>query len=225
LARLPDHVHERTVLALDPDDLLSAPRRAISREYARGPQVRCRLRAYVRSSLFPWLFDQQVVTRANVIPVRGTLRPRPNGLALAREAEILGLMFPSIGDYYRLAMDGIRKEVREASDARALGLDATEWVDHLVRKYEMEPIKADMAAIKMEETTSYHGSPAILVTVPVELVGGLLQTLPGAAQGQTTQKKELELRGLLHRQVGGLGALEDLLDLAVDRASRRRCRV
>ena len=86
---------------------------------------------------------------------------------MARVAEILVLMFPTIGDYYRLAMDGIRKEVRETSDARALGLDATEWVDNLVAKYGMEPIKADLAAIRMEEI-SRRGSPAVLVTVPVE---------------------------------------------------------
>ncbi|MCI0459620.1 MAG: hypothetical protein L0Z62_21940 [Gemmataceae bacterium] len=76
-------------------------------------------------------------------------------------------MFPSIGDYYRAAMENLRREVGETSDATALGRDATEWVDYLVAKYGMEPIKADMAAIAMEET-SYRGSPVVLVKVPVE---------------------------------------------------------
>jgi len=75
---------------------------------------------------------------------------------------------PTVADYYRVALDGVRKEVSNTPDDRALSLNPDEWCDYFIDKYEMEPITADIGAIAMEETTFNNGHPAILVTVPVE---------------------------------------------------------
>lgn len=76
-------------------------------------------------------------------------------------------MPPLIADYYHIALEGLRQEVQQTPDDQVLGFDTKEWVDYFVIKYGMEPIKADLDAMAMEET-SHHGHPAVLVTVPVE---------------------------------------------------------
>ncbi|TAJ79517.1 hypothetical protein EPO44_19270 [bacterium] len=75
---------------------------------------------------------------------------------------------PTIADYYRKALEGVRQEVQSTPDDRAIGTDIDEWVQYLVTKYAMEPIDADLGAMKMEETTR-NGYPAVRVFVPVAM--------------------------------------------------------
>ena len=79
---------------------------------------------------------------------------------------------PTIADYYRAALEELREEVQSTTDDRAIGMDTERWVRYLVAKYGMEPIEANLAAIRMKDTTR-NDYPAVLVFVPVEVTDSL----------------------------------------------------
>lgn len=41
------------------------------------------------------------------------------------------MMPPTIGGYYRAAIDGAKKEIESTSDDRVIGMDAEEWIEYL----------------------------------------------------------------------------------------------
>lgn len=50
------------------------------------------------------------------------------------------MMPPTIGDYYRVAIDGMQKDVDSTADDRVLGIDPEQWIEHLLAKWGMSPI-------------------------------------------------------------------------------------
>lgn len=65
------------------------------------------------------------------------------------------MMPPTISDYYRAAIEELRKEVDTTPDDKVIGMNPDEWVDYLVNKYEMEPIILDDSrGPQMEEVES-----------------------------------------------------------------------
>lgn len=52
-------------------------------------------------------------------------------------------MPPTIGDYYRAAIDGVQKEVDSTADDRVIGLAPEEWIDYLFAKWGMAEIVLD----------------------------------------------------------------------------------
>lgn len=95
-------------------------------------------------------------------------------------------MWPTIGDYYRAAIEGAKKEIEATPDERVLGMDPEEWINYLIAKWGMTPIVLDGSrVVEMDETTReytlgaydvYTDSPAgtvrretaVTVKVPVE---------------------------------------------------------
>jgi hypothetical protein len=47
------------------------------------------------------------------------------------------MMPPTIGDYYRAAIHGAKKEIESTSDDRVIGMDAEEWIEYLTGKWGM----------------------------------------------------------------------------------------
>ncbi len=74
---------------------------------------------------------------------------------------------PNIGDYYRLALDAVRRELQGTPDAQALGMDPEEWVSYLVQRYGMEPVEVDPENPMRMVETSVNGFPAVRVLQPM----------------------------------------------------------
>lgn len=52
-------------------------------------------------------------------------------------------MPPTIGDYYRAALDGAQKDVDTTLDDRVIGLAPEEWIDYLCAKWGTTAIVLD----------------------------------------------------------------------------------
>lgn len=74
----------------------------------------------------------------------------------------------TISDYYWDALQAVRGEVESTADDRAIGMDADEWVQYLIKKYGMEPVEADFTAMTIQEIENSRPL-AVLVSVPVEV--------------------------------------------------------
>jgi hypothetical protein len=65
---------------------------------------------------------------------------------------------PTIGDYYRAAIEGLRKEVEATPDDRVIGMNIEEWASYLAARYGMQPIVLDgsrspeMEEVEIERT-------------------------------------------------------------------------
>jgi hypothetical protein len=53
------------------------------------------------------------------------------------------MMPPTIGDYYRVAIDGAQREVDTTPDERVIGFTLEEWIDYLCAKWGMAAIVLD----------------------------------------------------------------------------------
>jgi hypothetical protein len=68
-------------------------------------------------------------------------------------------MPPTIGDYYREAIEQLKAEIEKTPDDRVIGMNPGEWVDYLVTKWGMVPIvlddsrQAEMSEVKSERST------------------------------------------------------------------------
>lgn len=63
------------------------------------------------------------------------------------------MMPPTIGDYFRAAIDGAQNEINSAADDRVLGLDLEQWIDYLMAKWGMVTIEFDESRqVEMVET-------------------------------------------------------------------------
>ena len=62
-------------------------------------------------------------------------------------------MLPTIGDYFRAAIDGVQEEVNSTADDRVLGVDVEQWIDYLTAKWGMDTIVLDDSRqVEMVET-------------------------------------------------------------------------
>ena len=52
-------------------------------------------------------------------------------------------MIPTISDYYRAAIEALRKEVEATADADVIGRDYDDWYAYLIDKHGMVPIEID----------------------------------------------------------------------------------
>jgi hypothetical protein len=52
-------------------------------------------------------------------------------------------MMPTIGDYYRAAIQRLKEEVDSTPDDKVTGMNPDDWVEYLVNKYGMQPIVLD----------------------------------------------------------------------------------
>src|SRR5215831_16315793 len=67
------------------------------------------------------------------------------------------MMHPTIGDYYRSALEQLKKEIENTADERVIGMDPADWVQYLIRKHGMEEIVLDgEREPRMEETTTEY---------------------------------------------------------------------
>ena len=48
-------------------------------------------------------------------------------------------MPPTIGDYFRNAIEKLQEEIQKTADDRVIGMNADEWVDYLVKKWVWRP--------------------------------------------------------------------------------------
>ena len=74
-------------------------------------------------------------------------------------------MPPTIADYYRAAIEAMKKEVENTSDADVLGRDFDEWCAYLVGKWGMEPIEFDTS--RGEQLVEVHANTALAVTTSI----------------------------------------------------------
>jgi hypothetical protein len=66
-------------------------------------------------------------------------------------------MPPTIGDYYRQAIEKLQAEIQATPDDRVIGVNPDEWVDYLVQKWGMVPIVLDESRqVEMCEVESQH---------------------------------------------------------------------
>jgi hypothetical protein len=67
-------------------------------------------------------------------------------------------MPPTIGDYYRAALEDTKQGIDRTPDDQVMGMDAEQWIDYLVAKHGMEEIRFDesreitMAEVEREYT-------------------------------------------------------------------------
>lgn len=66
-------------------------------------------------------------------------------------------MPPTISDYYRAALEDVKKEVGSTPDDRVIGMEPEEWINYLVQKWGMEEIVLDDSReAGMTEVESEH---------------------------------------------------------------------
>src|SRR5688500_17288296 len=86
---------------------------------------------------------------------------------------------PTIGDYYRVALDDLKKEVEATSDDKVLRMSLDAWIAYLERKYGMADIVLDSTRehvlVEVEQEFRRRGYEsavsrveAVRVDVPVE---------------------------------------------------------
>ena len=62
-------------------------------------------------------------------------------------------MPPTIGDYHGTVIEDAKKEINSTPDDRVLGMDATEWIDYLTRKWGRAEIElGESRDVGMSET-------------------------------------------------------------------------
>ena len=74
---------------------------------------------------------------------------------------------PTIGDYYRSALENLKSEVYGTDDARALGMDPDEWTKYLVHRGGMETITLDPTREPLLAETSKRGYAVFELNLPV----------------------------------------------------------
>lgn len=67
------------------------------------------------------------------------------------------MMPPTIGDYYRAAVDRAQAEIESTPDDKAIGMDPSEWIEYLIGKWGMLEIALDETRqVEMSEVEREH---------------------------------------------------------------------
>ena len=84
------------------------------------------------------------------------------------------MMPPTIGDYYRVAIDGMKKEVDSTADDRVLGIDPEQWIDYVLAKWGMDTIVLDesrqVEMVEVEQEFRQRGYDIMTDRAPGTLV-------------------------------------------------------